>query len=122
MPQTKLTTKGQITIPKAIRDRLKLKTGDKIAVAIEGQHAILKKADFEDLKDQLLLFAKGVNITQTNEENELSYLTIEGAIDNLVDVIYDNLPAKSKQDNYFDVVNQELMFFYNIRDAFLASE
>ena len=32
-----LTTKGQITIPKLIRDSLKLNTGDKIEIVVTGK-------------------------------------------------------------------------------------
>jgi AbrB family looped-hinge helix DNA binding protein len=38
-----LTTKGQVTIPKPIRDSLKLNTGDKIEIVItEKREAILR--------------------------------------------------------------------------------
>jgi AbrB family looped-hinge helix DNA binding protein len=38
-----LTTKGQITIPKIIRDSLKLNTGDKIEIVItEDREAIIR--------------------------------------------------------------------------------
>ena len=32
-----LTTKGQVTIPKAIRDSLRLNTGDKIEIIVTGK-------------------------------------------------------------------------------------
>jgi antitoxin PrlF len=32
-----LTTKGQVTIPKAIRDSLKLNTGDRIDIVVTGK-------------------------------------------------------------------------------------
>lgn len=41
---TSLTSKGQVTIPKAIRDELGLKPYDKIAFTIENGHARLHKA------------------------------------------------------------------------------
>ena len=43
MPLTTLTTKGQVTIPKSIRDSLKLSTGDKIEITIiKKREAILR--------------------------------------------------------------------------------
>ena len=38
---TRLTSKGQMTLPKAIRDRLGLESGDKLDVAIEGMRIVL---------------------------------------------------------------------------------
>ncbi len=31
-----LTTKGQVTIPKSVRDSLRLRTGDRVAFAVRG--------------------------------------------------------------------------------------
>ena len=50
MPLTTLTTKGQVTIPKDIRDSLKLRIGDKIEFIItkKGEaiiRAVTKKVD-----------------------------------------------------------------------------
>lgn len=44
-----ITSKGQVTIPKAVRDRLRLRTGDKLDFQIEDDgslrvHPIAKKA------------------------------------------------------------------------------
>lgn len=36
MPLATLTTKGQLTIPKKIRESLKLHTGDKIEIVVTG--------------------------------------------------------------------------------------
>lgn len=41
---TTLTSKGQVTIPKEIRDELGLKPHDKIEVFLENGHAWLRKA------------------------------------------------------------------------------
>lgn len=37
-----ITSKGQITIPKDIRDKLKLKPSDRVVVTIEDDRAVLK--------------------------------------------------------------------------------
>ena len=44
MAVTSLTRKGQITIPKGVRDELGLKPFDKIEVRVEGSEARLRKA------------------------------------------------------------------------------
>jgi AbrB family looped-hinge helix DNA binding protein len=41
MPIAAITSKGRITIPKAIRDSMALKPTDRIALVMEGNHVIL---------------------------------------------------------------------------------
>jgi AbrB family looped-hinge helix DNA binding protein len=38
-----LTSKGQVTVPKAIRDALGLKEGDQVVFRLDGQRAILAR-------------------------------------------------------------------------------
>lgn len=46
----KLTSKGQLTVPKAVRDALGLKPGDRLLFRVEENRAILARtADFLDL-------------------------------------------------------------------------
>lgn len=42
MMESTLTRKGQVTIPKEIRDRLGMKEGEKVIFVIRGEEVILK--------------------------------------------------------------------------------
>jgi AbrB family looped-hinge helix DNA binding protein len=48
-----ITTKGRITIPKEIRERLELKEGDKVIFVIKTEQAIIRKALGEKLSEIL---------------------------------------------------------------------
>ena len=48
-----VTTKGQITIPKEIRDALRLKEGDRILFTIEGERAVIRRVSDEKLSEIL---------------------------------------------------------------------
>lgn len=52
MLESTLTRKGQVTIPKAIRDRLGMKEGEKVIFVMRDQEVILKvvKGTILDLK------------------------------------------------------------------------
>ena len=39
----KMTSKGQVTVPKAVRDALGLKEGDEIVFRVEGNRAVLAR-------------------------------------------------------------------------------
>ncbi len=39
----KLTSKGQVTVPKAVRDALGLKAGDDVIFRVEGNRAVLAR-------------------------------------------------------------------------------
>lgn len=46
----KLTSKGQITVPKAVRDSLELEPGDQVLFRLEGGRAVLARTpNFLDL-------------------------------------------------------------------------
>ena len=38
-----LTSKGQVTVPKAVRDALGLHAGDQIVFRVQGDHAVLSR-------------------------------------------------------------------------------
>lgn len=44
MPTATLTTKGQITIPKTVRERLELRAGDEVEFSIDGHDRVTMRA------------------------------------------------------------------------------
>ena len=57
---SKVTSKGQTTIPIDIRQALRLNAGDEVLFQLEGEHAVIKKAqplDIEYLKSIQSSFA-----------------------------------------------------------------
>ena len=52
MPESIMTRKGQVTIPKEIRDRLGVKEGEKVLFVVRGNEIILKvvKGSILDLR------------------------------------------------------------------------
>jgi len=49
-----ITSKGQVTIPKEIREALGLREGDRIVFAIEGERAVIRKVSDEKLSEILV--------------------------------------------------------------------
>lgn len=47
--QSRLSSKGQVTIPVEVRERLGLEPGDVVVYEIEGEHVILHRAEPFDL-------------------------------------------------------------------------
>ncbi|MFQ6135227.1 MAG: AbrB/MazE/SpoVT family DNA-binding domain-containing protein [Nitrososphaerales archaeon] len=48
-----VTTKGQVTIPKDIREALGLREGDRVVFSIEGGQAVIRKVTSEKLSEIL---------------------------------------------------------------------
>ncbi len=48
-----VTSKGQVTIPKEIRDTLGIGEGDKVIFLLDGETAVIKKVQDEKLSDIL---------------------------------------------------------------------
>ncbi len=46
---SKITSKGQVTLPKAVREQLGLKAGDSIVYEVEGNTVRVRKAEPFDL-------------------------------------------------------------------------
>ncbi len=48
-----VTSKGQVTIPKKIREALGLREGDRVVFAIEDERAVIRKVSIEKLSEIL---------------------------------------------------------------------
>lgn len=44
MTTAKISSKGQISIPKAVRDRLNLRAGTEVMIGVEGEKLVMEKA------------------------------------------------------------------------------
>lgn len=53
-PTATLTSKGQITIPKELREKLDLKKGDKLVLVEEEGNIILRKVSLEEVRKRAL--------------------------------------------------------------------
>ncbi|MCK4282191.1 MAG: AbrB/MazE/SpoVT family DNA-binding domain-containing protein [Candidatus Lokiarchaeota archaeon] len=58
---SKITKKGQITIPIDIRKNLKIKQGDFLAITTENDYILIKKVKLPSLKD---IFSEGKRIAK----------------------------------------------------------
>jgi AbrB family looped-hinge helix DNA binding protein len=59
----KVTSKGQVTVPKAVREALGIKEGDEIVFRVEGNRAVLARTpDFLDLAGSIRVPAAKRNV------------------------------------------------------------
>lgn len=58
MITSKLTSKAQTTVPQAVRAALRLKEGDEIVYAIDGDRVILTRAAKEQADDPFATFGE----------------------------------------------------------------
>jgi antitoxin PrlF len=58
MIKSKLTSKAQTTIPLPVRHALRLKAGDELAYAIEGDRVILTKGEKAAAEDPFVTFSE----------------------------------------------------------------
>lgn len=59
----KVTTKGQVTVPKAVRDALGIEEGDEVVFRVEGNRAVLARTpDFLELAGSVRVPAAKRNV------------------------------------------------------------
>ncbi len=65
MGGSSISVKGQVTVPKNIRQALKLKAGDRVTFVADGDKAIMisMKSDFFSLKGILEKYRKGKSMS-----------------------------------------------------------
>jgi len=61
MERIKITAKGQITLPKSLREKLKLKKGDYLDAFIRNNNIVLKPVPRQTGKEVILEYCKGQN-------------------------------------------------------------
>jgi antitoxin PrlF len=77
MPSASLTSKGQVTIPKAIRERLKVTTGDRVDFVVENDHVVLR-AGTRDLRSLRGLLHRPGRRAVTVEEMDAAIAKLHG--------------------------------------------
>jgi len=73
MPIAVLTPKGQMTIPKEIREALNLRPSEKVIIVVEGNQAIIKP-----LRGNLLDIGGSVKITE--REKPIDFKKVRGEV------------------------------------------
>jgi antitoxin PrlF len=74
MEVSRMSSKGQVTIPKSIRERLRLHDGDKIAFIEENEKITITKAStlsFNKLANEIAKIAEEKGITEEDMLEEL---------------------------------------------------
>lgn len=70
MPTATVTSKGQITIPKVVRDELGLREGDRVAFRVLEDGSVIvepETIDLLDLKGALKPKRKGITLTDMDD-------------------------------------------------------
>ncbi len=70
MTKATISSKGQIAIPKAIRDRLNLKPGTQVAFDVQGEQLVMKRlvSGFPDWRTMRGMVASGPSLTEALEQ------------------------------------------------------
>lgn len=74
MELSRLSAKGQVTVPKAIRERLNLREGDRVAFLEERGKVFLAKASVVALRDLQETIRKEADVQGLTEEELLREL------------------------------------------------
>ena len=70
METSKVTSKGQTTIPVSIRNALNLNSGDELLFKVDGDHVVLRKASVLDLEYLKAIESSFAHEWNSNEDCE----------------------------------------------------
>ena len=81
MTKTTVSSKGQIAIPKAVRERLNLKAGTEVSIDVQGEALIMKRLarNYPDWRTMQGMVRGGENLTQALEAEHRAELAREDA-------------------------------------------
>jgi AbrB family looped-hinge helix DNA binding protein len=81
MVKATISSKGQIAIPKAVRDRLNLKAGTEVSIDVQGESLIMKRLvrDFPDWRTMQGMVKDGGSLTKALEAEHRDELKREDA-------------------------------------------
>jgi AbrB family looped-hinge helix DNA binding protein len=76
MIKATISPRGQIAIPKSIRDRLNLKPGTQVAIDVEGEQVVLKRvvSGLPDWRTMRGMVRNGPSLTQALEDEHRTEL------------------------------------------------
>ena len=84
MPTATLTSKGQVTIPKEIRDRLRLKTGDRLNFWVDDRGDVRVLAQNKSLLDRIGFMKHLVKRTTPVTVEEMNEAIQEAAVEGVL--------------------------------------
>ncbi len=76
-----ITSKGQITLPKAVRERLKLRTGDRVAFAVNSEDEAVMKPVTRSVEQVFgILYKKGQKTASVEEMDQAIKKRMKGML------------------------------------------
>lgn len=81
MTKTTVSSKGQIAIPKAVRERLHLKAGTEVSIDVQGEALVMKRLvrNYPDWRSMQGMVRGGASLTQALEAEHRAELAREDA-------------------------------------------
>jgi AbrB family looped-hinge helix DNA binding protein len=81
MTKATVSSKGQIAIPKAVRERLNLKTGTEVVIDVQGEALVMKRLvrDFPDWRTMRGMAKGGVSLTKALAKERAAELAHDDA-------------------------------------------
>jgi AbrB family looped-hinge helix DNA binding protein len=81
MTKITMSSKGQVSIPKAVRERLNLKTGTEISIDVQGEALVMKRLvrNHPDWRTMRGMFRGGADLLKDLTENRAAEIARDNA-------------------------------------------